>query len=63
MLVTMKGCHDNKAEASGRNWCEMLLVAGTSVVSGEELDGVRVWIYFLKVEPKGFSGPPFMKCE
>ena len=45
VLITMKGCHDNSRGQWQESRCEMLLVAGTRAVSGEERDGVRVWIY------------------
>lgn len=45
VLITMKGCHDNSRGQRQETRCEMLLVAGTRAVSGEERDGVRVWIY------------------
>lgn len=54
MLVTMKGCHDNSRGQWQESRCEMLLVAGTGVVSGEERDGVRVWIYFEEIRAQSF---------
>lgn len=54
MLVTMKGCHDNSRGQWQESRCEMLLVAGTSVVSGRSEIGSRVWIYFESRAQKDF---------
>lgn len=48
------------AEAKSR--CEMLLVAGPAQCQGRSKMGSESG-YILKIEPKGFSGPPYMKCE